>query len=273
MARNVSILPDEAVFADFRNQCLSSDNWQNKYDRRDMHVWIEVPPKGTQGQKIHKLKCRMSIPDVAACTMYDVLHDSEYRKVWDGNMLDSRDIARLSHNADVGYYAWRCPSPLKNRDVVTLRSWKEMDGDYMIVNFSVKHSSYPPKRKLVRAVSIITGYFIRPTGPESCIFIYLSQADPKGSIPNFVVNQASQILAPKVLKTVHKAGQDYPRWKKQNRPNYKPWLNPNESSLPFMDASELSIQRADSLENVDFEDANEDEDAIKAMGGRDGEMD
>lgn len=34
----------------------------------------------------------------------------------------------------------KCPSPLRNRDVVTLRSWKEMDGDYMIVNFSVKHS-------------------------------------------------------------------------------------------------------------------------------------
>lgn len=148
MARNSSILPDDAVFADFRNQCLSSDNWQNKYDLRDMQVWIEVPQKGNQVQKIHKLKvsrgpsgrttlegegglchdaafllpllrvcfqCRMAIHDVAAETMYDVLHDSEYRKVWDDNMLASQDIARLSPNADVGYYA--CEDPPSRRPV------------------------------------------------------------------------------------------------------------------------------------------------------------
>lgn len=79
----------------------------------------------------------------------------------------------------------------------------------------------------MRAVSILTGYFIKATGPNSCIFIYLSQADPKGqstnallplnicfpgrlflkfslflsppgSIPKVVVNTATQMLAPKV---------------------------------------------------------------------------
>lgn len=37
--------------------------------------------------------------------MYDVLHDSKYRKEWDPAMLESFDIARLSANADVGYYS------------------------------------------------------------------------------------------------------------------------------------------------------------------------
>ena len=54
-----------------------------------------------------------------------------------------------------------------------------------------------------------------------------------------------------VLRCVHKAGQNYPEWKGQNSPNHKPWLNPEQSDLPMMDARELSIQRADSLENVD----------------------
>ena len=43
---------------------------------------------------------------------------------------------------------------------------------------------YPPTSNFVRAVSILTGYFIKATGPNSCIFIYLSQADPKGQRPN-----------------------------------------------------------------------------------------
>lgn len=55
-------------------------------------------------------QCKMTIKDVSAATMYDVLHDSQYRKEWDPAMLESYDIARLSPNADVGYYS--CEDPL-----------------------------------------------------------------------------------------------------------------------------------------------------------------
>lgn len=47
--------------------------------------------------------------DVSAETLYDVLHDTSYRKKWDTNMIDTFDIARLTVNADVGYYS--CESP------------------------------------------------------------------------------------------------------------------------------------------------------------------
>lgn len=54
-----------------------------------------------------------------------------------------------------------------------------------------------------------------------------------------------------VLGSVHKAGQDYQAWKEQNCPGHKPWLYPEQNTLPMMDPAELQIQRADSLENVD----------------------
>lgn len=54
----------------------------------------------------------MTIKDVSAATMYDVLHDGQYRKEWDSNMMESYDIARLSANADVGYYSCEDPSVL-----------------------------------------------------------------------------------------------------------------------------------------------------------------
>ncbi|KAL0974147.1 hypothetical protein UPYG_G00216240 [Umbra pygmaea] len=249
------IIPDEAVFADFRRQALSTDNWFSKYDKNGMEVWVEVSPATSQanntGPKVHKIKCRMTIKDVSAATMYDVLHDSQYRKSWDPTMLESFDIARLSANADVGYYSWQCPKPLRNRDVITLRSWKVTDDEYMIVNYSVKHPKYPPKKNLVRAISLLTGYLMKATGPNSCTFTYLSQADPKGSLPKWVVNKASQVLAPRVMMCVHKAGQGYPEWKAQNCPDQKPWLYPEQNTLPMMDPAELTLQRGDSLENVD----------------------
>ncbi|KAI9514655.1 hypothetical protein NQZ68_031542 [Dissostichus eleginoides] len=246
----MSILPDEAVFADFKKQCLSTDNWANKYDKEGMQVWVETSTSQKKNP-VHKIKCKMTMKDVSAATMYDVLHDGRYRKKWDPAMLDTFDIARLSANADVGYYSWLCPKPIKNRDVVSLRSWKVTDEEYIIVNFSVKHPKYPPRSDLVRAISVLTGYFIKPIGPNSCTFIYLSQADPKGSLPKWVGNQASKVLAPRVMRSVHEAGQNYQQWKGQNSPAQKPWLCPEQNVLPMMDPGELSIQRADSLENVD----------------------
>lgn len=47
------------------------------------------------------MECR----DVPAETLYDVLHDIEYRKKWDTNVIETFDIGRLTANSDVGYYA------------------------------------------------------------------------------------------------------------------------------------------------------------------------
>lgn len=57
MSLRSSILPDDGVFTDFRRQCLSTDNWVNKYDSHGMQVWVELPAKKEKrGPKIHKIK-------------------------------------------------------------------------------------------------------------------------------------------------------------------------------------------------------------------------
>ncbi|ETE63692.1 PCTP-like protein, partial [Ophiophagus hannah] len=169
------------------------------------------------------------MPEVSAETVFDVLHDTEYRKKWDLNVIETHEIARLSDNADVGYYSWKCPKPLKNRDVVTLRSWRVLDKSYVILNFSVKHQKYPPRKDLVRAVSLLAGYLVQPTGPSSCCLTYLAQ----------------------IMKKMYKACLKYPSWKQQHNAGKKPWLHPEQSLLPTMPLSELSLQHASSLENID----------------------
>lgn len=60
------------------------------------------------------LQTRISCKDVPAETLYDVLHDTHYRKKWDSNMIETYDIGRLTVNADVGYYS--CEHPPAPRD-------------------------------------------------------------------------------------------------------------------------------------------------------------
>ncbi|XP_008112876.2 START domain-containing protein 10 [Anolis carolinensis] len=244
-------LPDEAAFLAFEAECRAEQGWLTRYSREGLSVWARAPPPGGD-PALHRLKGRIEMPDVPAETAYDVLHDTEYRKKWDTNVIETHEIASLSDGADVGYYSWKCPKPLRNRDVVTLRSWRVLeDKSYVILNFSVKHPKYPPRKDLVRAVSILAGYLVEPTGTNSCRLTYLAQVDPKGSLPKWVVNKASQYLAPKMMKKMHKACLKYPSWKQERKASTKPWLHPEQNQLPTMALSDLSLQHASSLENID----------------------
>ncbi|XDA84427.1 hypothetical protein R6Z07F_014239 [Ovis aries] len=271
LGRDSVQVPDDQDFRSFRSECEAEAGWNLTYSKAGVSVWVQAVE---MDRTLHKIKCRMECRDVPAETLYDVLHDIEYRKKWDSNVIETFDIARLTVNADVGYYSWRCPKPLKNRDVITLRSWLPMGTDYIIMNYSVKHPKYPPRKDLVRAVSIQTGYLIQSTGPKSCVITYLAQVDPKGSLPKWVVNKSSQFLAPKAMKKMYKACVKYPEWKQKHQPHFKPWLHPEQSSLPSLALSELSVQHADSLENIDESAVAESrEDRTGSAGGGEGSDD
>ncbi|XP_019390919.1 PREDICTED: PCTP-like protein [Crocodylus porosus] len=241
-------IPDDSDFSSFRDQCEKSEGWHCQYNRGSVTVWSHGQQ---ESRTVQKIKMRISCKDVSAETLYDVLHDIHYRKKWDSNMIETYDIGRLTVNADVGYYSWKCPSPLKNRDFVTLRSWLPLGNDYMIINYSVKHPKYPPRKDFVRAVSLQTGYLIKSNGANSCILYYLTQVDPRGSLPKWVVNKVSQFVAPKAMKRIYKAGLKYPEWKRKHNPSFKPWVYPEQNTLPSVSLDELSLQHADSLENID----------------------
>ncbi|TKS81166.1 START domain-containing protein 10 [Collichthys lucidus] len=197
MSGQTVTIPDDRAFASFKSECLCEEGWSMNYTKRGITVWSQGLE---EGKSVHKIKCQMVCKDVSAETMYDVLHDIEYRRKWDTNVLETFDIGKLTVNADVGYYSWRCPHPLRNRDVITLRSWLPIGKDYIIMNYSVKHArcvvklmaclsvlrKYPPKKDMVRAVSIQTGYMIQYQGPNHC------------SLPKWVVNRSSHLFAPRV---------------------------------------------------------------------------
>ena len=72
-----------------------------------------------------------------------------------------------------GVSSGKCPSPLKNRDFVTMRSWLPLGNDYLIINYSVKHPVrlFPSSSRL----NILTNRG-KHLGSACCTYFLFAQA-------------------------------------------------------------------------------------------------
>ena len=59
----------------------------------------------------------------------------------------------------------------------------------------------------------MTGFLVTPLGRSSCTLGYVAHSDPGGQLPSWVTNKLSSILAPKMVKRIHKACLNYVAWK------------------------------------------------------------
>ena len=129
------------------------------------------------------IRTKAKFDDVSPATLFDVLHDVDYKRVWDKHVLDVTEIGHIDHQNNVTYFssenarfvfylppnfynpsfcvAVRCPTPMKNRDFVVQSSWRSsLAGEaeeYILMNHSVIHSDYPPRKGHIRGTSHLTG--------------------------------------------------------------------------------------------------------------------
>jgi len=207
-------------FADFINFAESTAGWSEAYSSENVHVWDQKSDKSA----INVVKLHAIFPNLDAGTLYDVLHDPEYRTVWDENMIEGFCIEKIDGNNDVGYYSAKAPLGISNRDFVNERSWRVTENhEFLIMNHSVVHAKQPEKKGFVRANSIRTGYLVRVLASGGCEMTYITQTDPKGWIPTMLTNKATKTFAPKIIEKLEKAAAKYPEWKAQHNPEDKPW--------------------------------------------------
>lgn len=75
--------------------------WILELDKADTKVWT----RPIDGCSFQMVKIQTVFQDISSETLYDVLHDPDYRRVWDTHMLESLEIGLLNVCNDVGYYA------------------------------------------------------------------------------------------------------------------------------------------------------------------------
>jgi len=224
----VSEIPKEYLpatdeeFDNFVAACDTKEGWNVCYESPDgkIKVWDQASEKSA----VNVVRLLAVFTTVEYETLYDTLHDPDYRKVWDDKMIEGFLIEQINSTNDVGYYSVKMPFPLSNRDFVNERSWRVKENkEYVIMNHSVVHSKEPERKGFVRANSIKTGYLIRPNAEGGCTITYQTQTDPRGSIPTWLVNQVTKNFAPNIVGNLEKAASGYNDWKSKNQPEKKPW--------------------------------------------------
>ncbi|KAK3576084.1 hypothetical protein CHS0354_014088 [Potamilus streckersoni] len=239
---------EDADFRKLKNLSDEHKEWKQEYSKNNTTVWT----KNNDVSDFKMVKVRTVFDDVEAETLYDVLHDPDYRKTWDQSMLEGYEICALNPNNDIGYYALKCPSPLRNRDFVTQRSWLDMGNEKYIINHSVNHEECPPRKGFIRGISYFTGYLIRKLDGAKTQLTYVSQSDPKGKLPSWAVNKATKMLGAKIMSRIHKACKNYPKWKGKHNPHLKPWIYPEQMTLPRLNMSQIKpLYAGVSCESID----------------------
>ncbi|CAF0760664.1 unnamed protein product [Brachionus calyciflorus] len=231
------VIPTDQDYEYIRKLCEDNQGWKIDYEKNNLKVWT----KQNDLSQFNMIRARAEFNDVSAKVLYDVIQDGEYRETWDSKLDSAIDICYISPNSDIGYFAIKSPKPFKNRDFVTQRCWLDLgeNKDKILFNHSVNHAKFPPKKGYVRGLSYITATLIKPTSPNSCILYYVTQSDPGGSFPVWVVNSTTRIIAPKFVKKIYKACLKYEKWKAKHNPSYMPWVNPEQFKMPRIDWNDI----------------------------------
>uniref|UniRef100_A0A182PAV3 START domain-containing protein n=1 Tax=Anopheles epiroticus TaxID=199890 RepID=A0A182PAV3_9DIPT len=112
-------IADDSDFEALKRLVDNHDGWTLELSKSDTEVYTRPVP----GCNFNMVKIHTEFADVTADIVFDVLHDPDYRKVWDSHMLASEEIGILNVNNDVGYYATR-----KEPDKLTRESNKLFKG-------------------------------------------------------------------------------------------------------------------------------------------------
>jgi hypothetical protein len=125
-------IAEDSDFQALKTLVDDMDGWSLELEKPDAKVWTR-PVKGCNFDMV---KIISPFENVTADILFDVLHDPDYRRIWDSHMLASEEIGIFNVNNDVGYYASNFISHLG------IKHWIE----YFFYFSSVMSSAFETKR-------------------------------------------------------------------------------------------------------------------------------
>ncbi|KJE89035.1 hypothetical protein CAOG_00594 [Capsaspora owczarzaki ATCC 30864] len=126
------------------------------------------------------------------------------RYLWDPEVEKEHLVEEISKEMDVFHYTRRGRGPIRPRDYILLRSWKNFgNGKCVLVCVSIRHPSVPEVPGVVRATVYQHSFYIEKNDAATSKITYISRVDLKGRTPNWY-NRAYGVHDVMVLTDIRK---------------------------------------------------------------------
>jgi len=120
-----------------------------------------------------------------------VLTNSTESLSTDSMKKEQSKLKVISKHSWIEYFALKAIWPVSGRDMVEMNNWRLLeDGSVLLIQFATVSELKPELKDPIRAETIATGYLLtpKPTGTHVIFTVY---SDPKGSLPNALLNQGA----------------------------------------------------------------------------------
>jgi hypothetical protein len=163
---------------------FASDKWQERSDREGIRIFS----KEIEGNPIIALRGEVDI-DMPAAKVATVIVTTERNKEWAPNLIESRLVRQLTPHSRVEYNHTSAPWPLEDRDFV-FRSESFFYPEKKTIVFRFKSADepgFPNYPKVIRG-DLEGSFTLTALGPKKSHVELEVLADPKGTVPKWVVN-------------------------------------------------------------------------------------
>ena len=126
------------------------------------------------------------------------LWDYTNKPKWSDEIKEIRLVKQLGDHMRILYEHHGAPWPVSDRDLVLASRYVERPYGILIINKSID-IGLPEVDGLVRADMVFGSMYLRRSGDSATELTLIGCMDPKGSIPNLIINNGAQKQITKVI--------------------------------------------------------------------------
>lgn len=187
-----------ALASDQDRQKEHVSTWQKIKNRHGVIVYSHE----VNDSDIIKVKAEVLI-NAGMEKVKSVLDDVENRKDWVPYLVESRVLKKYSDNEKLEYSLFDAPSPASDRDFVYYRQLLHKDATKIVFTMNVRESELMPEQDgAVRADLIESKYTLTALSNKQTKVELIFHADPKGLIPDWIVNIVQRVLPFRMLRNL-----------------------------------------------------------------------
>ena len=198
--RFLSLIAGLLVFGfSYAEEQKTTITWKKINDKENVSVYsTEV-----HGSDILKIKAQ-TIIDASISHVQAILNNVEHRSSWIPYLQKCIIIEKLSDTENVEYSLFSAPWPASDRDFVyKITQVLNSESTAIYHMTSTQHAHKPEHNNRIRADLMESTYTLTALSTNKTQVELIYHADPKGWLPNWIINIIQRILPYLILRNLH----------------------------------------------------------------------